>query len=78
MIYCGYTELGAYRNIGNLSQASLNKILMFFTNSGFSAKPKVTLTKPKLTSTNRKLTRNANPTLLKTPRYNTAITVIYA
>ena len=33
---------------------------MTFTNSGFSANPKVTLTKPKLTSTNPKVTRNAN------------------
>ena len=25
MIYCGYAELDAHRNIGNLSQASLDK-----------------------------------------------------
>ena len=53
-VYGEYEKLGDYRNIGNLSQASLNT--MTITNSGFI----LTLTKPKLTSTNPKLTRNPN------------------
>ena len=55
MIYGGFTELGAYRNIGNLSQASLNKLP---SQIWFYANPKliVTLTKFILTLSNPKLT----------------------
>ena len=76
MIYGGYTELGAYRNIGNLSQLSLNK---WFSQILVYANPTatITLTRPKQTLTNPKLTLTLT-CQQKTLRYNSDITVSYA